>query len=391
MHHFHSEYGLYFSTWMSMRKLDLEQLIKSLYSALIEPEGFRPFFSNFTQQFNLRSGGVLMANKLTGETNILWIEGFSLDELATFNERFEKTDPLVNRLIQADPGEFLYAGLEHEMEVKKNHPEYYEDWICALDIRYAAGAVLAIDGEWISQLVFQRRGDQGDFTENDTQILKQLLPHIQHAMHLYHLKVAQDKKQLLSQLLFDQIQLPVILVDENGNVCHQNNKATLYLDNNTSMKIINRRIHWNSMGKTQEINQAIQSCISGCNTETLHLNSNHLRPVTLTVTPLLQEAGQWNKGAVVFIFNPDSKPTLDLQTLVELFNLSKNEGKVCCELVNGRSPAEIADLHYLSHETVRTYIKRVMKKTGTSRQNELVAKLMASPAFYSASTAHSHN
>lgn len=369
-----------------MTRLNLEQLIKSLYSALVEPEGFKPFFSDFTQQFNLRSGGVLMANKLTGETNILWIEGFSLSELATFSERFEKVDPLVNRLIQSEPGSFLFAGVEHEMEVKANHPEYYDDWLCALDIRYAAGAVLAIDDEWISQLVFQRRGDQGDFTNDENQILKQLLPHIQHAMHLYHLKVDQDKKQLLSQLLFDQIQLPVILVDNNGNVCHENDKASQYLSQSSSIKVINRRIHWNTPSKTQEISQAIRTCLADCSVETLHLKSSHLMPVTLTITPLLQESGHWNKGAVIFIYNPDSKPSLDLQTLVELFNLSKSEGKVCCELVNGRSPAEIAELHYLSHETVRTYIKRVMKKTGTSRQNELVAKLMASPAFYSATS-----
>lgn len=370
--------------------IHLEDLIKQLYAALIVPDGFSPFFSAFIQQFNLRSGGVLMANQLTGETRIIWCEGLSITDLSTFQTHYEQIDPLVRDLTQSQPGHFCYHGIETINQLQLTHPDYCQQWLNPLDIQYAAGAVLAADEEWVSQLFFQRRADQGDFTPEERQTLTQLVPHIQHALHLYHLKVDQDKTHLLSQLLFDQIQLPVLLVDHYGNVCQQNAKACQYLTTTTSVKVLNRRIHWHSSQKTAEIRQAIQHSIEFEQVESLQLNSSQMMPVLMTITPLLTSNTTTEKGAAVFIYNSDSKPVLDPQALMALFQLSKNEANVSCSLVDGLSPAEIAKRHYLSPETVRTYIKRVMKKTDTSRQSELVAKLIASPAYY-ASLSPLHN
>ncbi|UXI03736.1 helix-turn-helix transcriptional regulator [Photobacterium sp. TY1-4] len=363
----------------------LEDLIKQLYGALILPDGFTPFFSEFIRQFNLRSGGVLMANQITGETRIIWCEGLSITDLSTFQSHYEQIDPLVGQLTQSQPGHFCYLGVETTEQLQITHPDYYQKWLSPLDIQYAAGAVLAADEEWISQLFFQRRADQGDFTTEERRTLTQLLPHIQHALHLYHLKVDQDKTHLLSQLLFDQIQLPVLLVDQFGNVCQQNAKACQYLARTHSVKVVNRRIHWHSPQKTTEIRQAIQHSIAHEQVETLQLNSSQMMPVIITVTPLLAVDAATDKGAAVFIYNADNKPILDPQALMALFQLSRNEANVSCSLVDGLSPAEIAERHYLSPETVRTYLKRIMKKTDTSRQSELVAKLIASPAYYASS------
>ncbi|UTV30409.1 helix-turn-helix transcriptional regulator [Photobacterium atrarenae] len=368
------------------KEICLESLIKQLYSALVLPDGFSPFFSHFVQQFNLRSGGVLMVNQATKETRAIWCEGLSLSDLSTFQTHYEHIDPLVEQLTQSPPGCFCYLGLQESRQIQMSQPDYYQQWLEPLDIQYAAGAVLGADQQWISQLFFQRRANQGDFTVEERLTLQQLLPHIQHALHLYHLKVDQDKSHLLSQLLFDQIQLPVLLVDQHGNVCHQNAKASLYLEKTASLKVLNRRIHWHSAQKTEAISQAITQSIEGEKVETLQLTSSHMMPVIITITPLLATDVTADKGAAVFIYNSDNKPTMDPQALMALFQLSKSEANVSCGLIDGLSPAEIAERHYLSQETVRTYIKRIMKKTDTSRQSELVAKLIASPAYYAASS-----
>lgn len=367
------------------QEICLEDLIKQLYGALVLPDGFSPFFNQFVQQFNLRSGGVLMVNQATKETRAIWCEGLSLSDLTTFQTNYEHIDPLVEQLTQSPPGCFCYLGLEDAKLLQLSHPDYYQHWLGRLDIQYAAGAVLGVDQPWISQLFFQRRARQGDFTEQERRTLQQLLPHIQHALHLYHLKVDQDKNHLLSQLLFDQIQHPVLLVDQYGNVCHHNAKAGVYLEKTASLKVLNRRIHWHNTQKTEMISQAITQSIVHEQVETLQLTSSHLVPVMITITPLLTTHPGTDKGAAVFIYSSDSKPVLDPQALMALFQLSQNEANVSCGLVDGLSPAEIAERHYLSQETVRTYIKRVMKKTNTSRQSELVAKLIASPAYYAAS------
>ncbi|MFN4128592.1 MAG: helix-turn-helix transcriptional regulator, partial [Paracoccaceae bacterium] len=58
--------------------------------------------------------------------------------------------------------------------------------------------------------------------------------------------------------------------------------------------------------------------------------------------------------------------------------LTRSEGLVAREVLDGRAPAEIAQLTGMSVGTVRSYLKQVFAKTGTHRQSELVSQYYSS-------------
>lgn len=58
-----------------------------------------------------------------------------------------------------------------------------------------------------------------------------------------------------------------------------------------------------------------------------------------------------------------------------LFELSAGEARVAASITHGRTIAQIAAGAGVSRETVRTQLKAVMAKTGTTRQAEVVALL----------------
>lgn len=58
--------------------------------------------------------------------------------------------------------------------------------------------------------------------------------------------------------------------------------------------------------------------------------------------------------------------------------LTKSEGLIAREVLDGRAPAEIAQRTGMSVGTVRGYLKQVFAKTGTHRQSELVSHYYAS-------------
>jgi len=66
------------------------------------------------------------------------------------------------------------------------------------------------------------------------------------------------------------------------------------------------------------------------------------------------------------------------QTVAAHFNLSSAECQLCELLLGGRTLKESADSLELSIETIRTRIKSIFFKTGTSRQSELISLLMRS-------------
>ena len=66
---------------------------------------------------------------------------------------------------------------------------------------------------------------------------------------------------------------------------------------------------------------------------------------------------------------------IDLRVLSGLFDMTPGESRVARELARGASYDDVATRLGLTLETVRGYAKRIMAKTGTSRQAELVALL----------------
>ncbi|MFN7089582.1 MAG: helix-turn-helix transcriptional regulator [Allorhizobium sp.] len=59
-------------------------------------------------------------------------------------------------------------------------------------------------------------------------------------------------------------------------------------------------------------------------------------------------------------------------------SLTRSEGVVAREVLDGRAPAEIAERTGMSVGTVRSYLKQVFAKTGTHRQSELVSHYYSS-------------
>lgn len=368
-----------------MKDSNFNDLIKSLYSALVQPTGFKDFLSELIRHLNLLSGSIVMVNNKLETANIIWVEGVDISDASLFINRHEKQDPLMARLQESLPGELITMGVREAKQTQLSHPEFFQDLNENLDIYYAAATVLANDKHWVSQLFFQRSKNQGEFSFEECLLLEKIIPHIQHAMQLYHLKLKNDKQHLLSELLFDQIQLPVILLDEQGYISHCNQQAELFFAQHQYLKKINETLHWINVRNDQQIQQAIKKCLQDQTMHNIQLETPDCVPVVLTFVPLINKQSNNGNGIALFIYSDNQTP-FNLKTLCELYNLSSKEGLVCCELINGRSPAEIAEITYLSYETVRTYIKRIMKKTDTKRQSELVAKVLASPACNPIST-----
>jgi len=76
------------------------------------------------------------------------------------------------------------------------------------------------------------------------------------------------------------------------------------------------------------------------------------------------------------VIDPELGGAVPEERLRTYFGFSPAEAHVAAELVTGYDPREIADRLGRSIHTVRVQISRILEKTGTSRQSELVALMM---------------
>ena len=92
-------------------------------------------------------------------------------------------------------------------------------------------------------------------------------------------------------------------------------------------------------------------------------------PLILTLKPL---SGASAAAALLFITDPGTKPRDNSATLRSAYGLSPAEARLAQALSEGMSLKQVAQRDDLSYETVRSYVKRVLDKTGARRQADFV-------------------
>ena len=76
--------------------------------------------------------------------------------------------------------------------------------------------------------------------------------------------------------------------------------------------------------------------------------------------------------AAIFIAPADGPPVLPLQAWASAFGLTAAEVRVLEHLLAGRNIVEVAKELRVAVSTARTHLARLMQKTGSSRQTDLV-------------------
>jgi DNA-binding CsgD family transcriptional regulator len=84
-------------------------------------------------------------------------------------------------------------------------------------------------------------------------------------------------------------------------------------------------------------------------------------------------AGQ--AGCAIMITDPDAPRTPSEHLLVELFGLTPAEASLAASLLGGATIAEHAKRRRIGIATARTHLSRILEKTGTRRQGDLIARL----------------
>ncbi len=106
------------------------------------------------------------------------------------------------------------------------------------------------------------------------------------------------------------------------------------------------------------------------------------RPFTVLVCPLRPdcEVAAGEHGAVLFLSDPERTPRTAPALLRRLYGLTAAEARVTSELVAGSDLEAVSETLGVTLGTTRTHLKRILAKTGTRRQVELVGVVLRSLA-----------
>jgi DNA-binding CsgD family transcriptional regulator len=224
------------------------------------------------------------------------------------------------------------------------------------------------------------------FSEEDKCMMSLLVPHLQRAFHISrYIQTIKGQNESATNVI-DQLSFGVVLVDGYGKPVTANRKARMLNKHSAGLSITSSGIYVASSRDTQALQQVIKDACGKVRKGGVLALERPLSqlPLTLIVTPLNPELSPLGAEAdkcmaAIFIYDPEEKRNICIETLRKIYGLTKAEAKLAKALAEGFSIDEIASQTSVSKHTLRTQLKVVFRKTGLNRQSDIIRLILGGP------------
>lgn len=222
----------------------------------------------------------------------------------------------------------------------------------------------------------------GLFTEDEDKLLRLLAPHIRRAVTISDLLGANAAMSETLAACADAVAVGLVLVGAESEILHANRAANLMLSSGEPIKSLGGRLAAPSPDATAKLRQAvalaqIDDASIGASGIGIPLTQAEDAPAVAHVLPLVRGELRTRlapqAATAVFVSDANARRPPAIEAVVGLFGLSAAEFRVLAQLAAGEAVAEAAASLGLSEATVRTHVQSIFRKTGTSRQPDLIA------------------
>jgi DNA-binding CsgD family transcriptional regulator len=364
----------------------LQDLIDYLYDAAVGEQSWQGLAVEIARAFDATSA-VLKVHAPEGTVQLLdTTENLIISpQQQTWADHWQQNDLWVERSLAYGPSKIV-TNTDLVPDSEFNRSRFYNDWTRHLEIYYMIGAVFPVNAGSVGVIGIHRPRDALGYDEDDRRRIARFLPHLRRAFHLSTrlTNVALAASAGLDAL--EKIGAAVLVVDDRCRLLFCSRLATAYLNPGSVLTSVHGRLTTNQVESTVRLEYLVQQAVlsasgKACTAEGhLVLPRSARLPLFLSIAPLRPAPnlfGTLAPLAFVSIRDPEAA-TISTEALRDLFNLTRTEAAVAEALSRGKAITEIAEECGASLGTIRTHLKKILMKTGTQRQAQLVALLLRS-------------
>ena len=366
-----------------------DQLLGLLYEAVLAPEGVDAFIEACCRIFDLKAVVVFVRNSETQEARFLWTHGFDRQWLDSYALEYAPEDLLSLQMAKLPMAAFYASNLDIPNPERFPESRFYREWIVPQGVAYAAASNILREGPWLTQVFLQRSPSQPPFSREEMAMFNRLVPHMQRAFQMRQRFTDMQLGQNLLASSLDVLAMPTLLFDEFGRLSHTNRSADALLSGRRALWVEHGHLVTRDAETTRNLNLELSKALRASQGEAAELNGvvslarRGRMPLVLMLAPMrFKGEVRMHGAALLFVFDPEATPSITADMVRQLFGLSRKEAELAAALCSGKTLDDLAAERGTSINTVRTQLKSVFNKTGTSRQADLVSLLLASPAYF---------
>jgi DNA-binding NarL/FixJ family response regulator len=339
----------------------------------------------------------LMAGDFTvGKAELLYHGDFPMDVVIAYRNYYRKVDLWTNRAAEA----VAKHGMNGRLKVWTSghlvpdseflRSEFYTEFGRHLGLRYVVGTVVPLGAAGVMPIGLHRPDGAAPFTEMDTHLLECLLPHLRRALQLRHQLNPAAALGSPGLDALDALAMGILVVDAEAHVILANAAAEIMMASGSAIRCLctGRRAEGRTtaIALHREDNSALRALVrvtaaGGSSGGAVRLrNGEGNAAIAALVAPLPRRllntsgeiAGRVAGQALILLRDlttHQEPPTAEL--LRDLFGLTPAEAEVARTLAGGATKGMVAAKRHCKESTVRTQVRSVLEKTGTTNLRDL--------------------
>jgi DNA-binding CsgD family transcriptional regulator len=371
-----------------LRSAVIPDLIGLIYDSVGDGSRWPAFLEAFASAVRTPCCALLIHNPESDRFTVVRWHGWLDQDIQLYFDRYGPIDPLrlgTARSPEGTVGSDYEACPREEFEASAAFREFYAPRDCI----HGMGGVILASGTGQSVITAQRGRKEGPFGEEEKSILRQLMPHLKRAA-LLHGELGSLRREVATFTgHLERYPYAFLLIDAERHVLYSNAAAREILLARDGLGIGNGRFSAISPKAEVALSKAVDELGSGQSRGLRRmeiLRPSRRKSYRVLLMPIhdarpILPLSVAVPAISVLVVDPESASSPDPEVLRELFSLTPAEARVSVRLVQGQSAAEIAAETGTSAETVRTHLKRILSKTGTNRQGELISLILRSTRF----------
>lgn len=354
-----------------------DELVELCYACVLDSNAWHGLLQRLMSACGRQSGGVLLWDQHQGGPRIGSVSMFSAETLQVYNEHFHQFDPGASFWQMHGAGEWYHDVEELGSERMRRDPFYAEFRRCE-GLQSLSTLKLYEQGGSSAYLSLLTLTGASIPSQRERQLLVRMTPHLVRAGRLSE-RIHQLELDITRRdQLLDRHDSPIWLVNASGRVLHANHAAERWLRSG-SCPMLQRGSYLHARDQPARLASLIRAAAGPAPACAGWLQSPQPSAHELLVAPFMAEgngAGGILPGTgqrLALVVSP--RRAFNGQWVADLFHLTRAECRLAEQLAGGASLEQCALLLGNTLHTVRSQLKNLFRKTGASRQAELVALL----------------
>jgi DNA-binding CsgD family transcriptional regulator len=365
----------------------VSQLIGAVYDAALDPASWPTALERTCRYVEGIASVVLSqdAAQKSAELHFSW--GDDPDYARSYQETYVKISPLLLPMVLSAKTGDVVANSDLIPIDEFRATRFYQEWAQPQGYLDAVSATLETSATAYTAVAVARHERDGPVDDEMKRRMQLLSPHFRRAATIGRVIEAHRVEAATLSDALDGLAAGMFLVDAAGRIVHANVQGHAMLAEATTIKGSAGRLSATDLQADKTLSEVLAAAGAGdvaVGTKgiAIPLMARDRQRWVAHVLPLTSGARRhaglsYSAVAAVFVRKAALDLLSPLQTISDLYNLTPAERRVLIAIAEIGGVPDVAPALGISVTTVKTHLRRLFEKTGTSRQADLVKLLAA--------------